>query len=87
MNCFHCDYEWNERVIRPKKCPQCGRNPRRLSTLTRLKIALREGYEAFKDSGRPKGYTARPRLLPLDKALKYMTTEQAQSQGYDRQRD
>lgn len=87
MNCFHCGKYWKNRVETPKKCVQCGRDPRKPSTLTRLKIALREGWRAWRDSGVPKGYTARPRLLPLDKALKeisYMSQEQAQAQGYDR---
>ncbi len=42
--CYHCEHEWDRKVISPKVCPVCGRDWRAPSLLARLS----EAWEAFK---------------------------------------
>ena len=81
--CFHCEKEWSNRKEHPKYCVRCGNNPDKPSLLTRLKIALHEGYGAFRESGVPKGYHERvfkPKQATIDD---FISEEQAAAQGYE----
>jgi len=83
VTCWNCGYERKRGDPLTHPCPRCRKDWRKPSILTRLKMALREGYEAFKASGVPKGYHERvfkPKQATIDD---FISEEQAAAQGYE----
>lgn len=91
--CFQCGYQRKRGDPLTHPCPRCRRDWRKPSLFTRLKIALHEGCEAFKDSGLPKGYherVFRPKQSKMDdyidigkRVVDIVTQDQAEAQGYE----